>query len=137
MFQPAQYAAYKKSIGQLEKLFPATFNKEFPLPLVIGVHKQIQAVTGWSKWQLHAVMCIWTARMEYTMMACSTGKRHDLNGNISVPMSDDTIAYYTGKLNSYKDRVCIKTFCVDYGQAFGRPALICVPIKSRPDLGAF
>lgn len=131
------FEVYKSNIDKLIELFPAVFNKEFPLPLAIGAHKQINAVVKWKPWKLHAVMAVWTARMEYVLMACSTGKRYDLNGNVVGTMSKENISFYTIKLNSYKNKVRIRDFCISYIKANGRPALSTIPIKSRPDLGRF
>lgn len=131
------YAVYKKSIEELLVLFPTVFCKDFPLPLGIGVHKQIKAVTGWSRFRVHAVMSIWTSRMEYTLMACSLGKRFDLNGNVASLISEDNMQHFVMKLGMFKKVDRIKKFCKDYLSENKNPALICVPMKQRPDLGSF
>ena len=75
--------------------------------------------------------------MEYVMMACSVGKRYDLNGNAVGPISDDNQSYYSLKLNCFRSKSRIKQFCIDYKNNFGSPALIFVPVKLRPNLGEF
>lgn len=128
------YVLYKANIDTLVKLFPLSFNKDFPLPLELGCHKEIQKATGWQPWKVHAVMCMWTARMEYVMMCCSEKYRYQLNGVRSDHLSEDHIANFVIRLNCFKDRSRIAQFVKDYAKAHKQPALLNVPIKQRPDL---
>lgn len=128
------YKVYKRNINTLVEMFPTTFNKSFPLPLTLGSHKQIQKATGWKPWKVHAVMCMWTARMEYVMMACSKKHRYTIDGIQSGYISEEHMNNFVIRLNLFRDRSRIAQFVKDFSKEYGNPALMSVPVNSRPNL---
>ena len=131
------FKLYKAHIDKLIELYPEAFNKEYPLPLALGVHKTIQKAVKWPPYRLHAVMAIWTSRMEYNLMANTTGKRYSLEGKEVSSISEEHQNQFIIRLNMFKNRQRIADFCKDYSKQFKRLPLACVPIKSRPNLSRF
>lgn len=125
---------YKSNIDKLIELFPKTFNKEFPLPLALGSHKVIQKATGWKPWKVHAVMAIWTARMEYVMMCCSEQHRYDVEGNCVHMIQEDHIKNFVIRLGCFRNKQRIAEFVKAFYVKYNWPALMNVPVNSRPDL---
>lgn len=133
-FNKTFHQIYKANIAVLVEKFPLTFNKEFPLPLALGSHKEIHKATGWPKWKVHAVMCVWTARMEYVMMACSVKHRYHLNGAAMEYISEEHCKNFIIRLNNFRIRERIADFVKVYYKQHKTPALMSVPVKQRPDL---
>lgn len=119
------YLTYKENIDLLVKLYPASFNKQFPLPLELNVHKEIARKTGWSAEKTSMVLNIWTTRMEYVMMACSTGKRfklHSVAMKIRSPIDPEPMAGFSNRLKSFRDRGRVVKFKHDFLYKFGYEA---------------
>lgn len=131
------FKLYKNYIDELIKKFPVAFNKEFPLPLALGSHKKIQKEVKWPAYRLHAVMAVWTSRMEYNMMANTLGKRYSLEGEEVSSIQEEHLAHFIIRLNSYKNQQRIADFCKEYSKQFKRLPLACVPVKNRPNLSRF
>lgn len=131
------HKVYKANIDTLVKMFPKTFNKEYPLPLRLGVGNEVRKVTGWPRWKVHAVLAIWTARMEYVLMACSEKHRYDLDGNQNGYINDEHLDNFIFRLNGFKHKVRIAEFVKNYKKEFNSPALMNVPMNRRPNLSRF
>lgn len=128
---------YKAQIDVLIKLYPAVFNKEYPLPLALGSHKRIQKETKWHPARVHAVMAIWTSRMEYNLMANTIGKRYNLDGVEVESISKEHADGFIMKLNMFRNIERIANFCKDYNKQFKKLPLANVPINKRPNLSRF
>lgn len=125
-------AFYKKHIEELCEKYPLTFNRAFPRPLKIGIDKEIQEATGWDATSVSAVLSVWVARREYTYMACSLGKRYDLAGAPVTAIDESELKSFILAMQRMNKDV-LRSFIKDYKEVFGKPALLCVPIKERPD----
>lgn len=58
----AIHGLYLKNIGTLTSLYPAIFNKEFPMPLAIGTRESLLKMKVLSPYVLGAVLSCWTCR---------------------------------------------------------------------------
>ncbi|MFW3388416.1 UNVERIFIED_CONTAM: ProQ/FINO family protein, partial [Kocuria sp. CPCC 205274] len=74
------YDFYKRRFPELQEQFPVVFNKLYPLPLFVGVHKALEENTNFTPKEISALLNIWVQRHEYSCMACSIGRRYDLDG---------------------------------------------------------
>ena len=130
---PAEVDFYKRRIAELCNQFPAVFNKQFPLPLAIGVHKELEKLTSFTPAEINVILKVWTLRWEYICMAASVGKRYDLDGNQVGYIDEGPLKHYSSVVVRMKPRKLVD-FCKRYEAAFRRPALLCIPISMRPEL---
>ncbi|MCS5736629.1 ProQ/FINO family protein [Herbiconiux daphne] len=128
-----QYDFYKRRIGELCERFPAVFNKALPLTLAKGIHHQLVEETDFTEEEIHILLRVWCKRWEYKCMAVSTGRRWDLSGNdVGLIESSELVSFIRETVNLRPQK--LKIFCKRYLKATGRPGLICIPIKDRPEL---
>lgn len=86
-------------IQQLETQYPQVFNSEKPLPLVIGIQKQIRSMhPQFSSALLGASLYIWTGRKSYLEAVIAGKKRHNLDGTIAATITTSEKEYSKGKL---------------------------------------
>lgn len=126
------YDFYKRRIGDLVAAFPHAFNKCFPHPLAIGIHKQIVERTDFTAKEVSVLLRVWTHRAEYLAMGQSIGSRIDLDGNLSL-MSPEHVRCFVNYHKRMNPKF-IKAFTTIFGKAFGRPAFLAVPISERQEL---
>lgn len=92
-----QYKIYKANINKLIALYPNLFNKEFPLPLAIGIDKLLKPQLGLSCRQISAVLRCWTNRKEYQFMLCSVYGRYHIDGLFSELRTEHSVSERTLK----------------------------------------
>ncbi|MFW3388651.1 UNVERIFIED_CONTAM: ProQ/FINO family protein [Kocuria sp. CPCC 205274] len=126
------YDFYKRRIDELVSAFPHAFNKQFPHPLAIGIHKQLEERTGFSPKEISVLLRIWTHRIEYLSMGCSVGSRVDLDGNLTL-ISADHIKGFVAAHEKMSDHF-VKRFSKHFLKVYGRPAFIAVPISQRKEI---
>lgn len=97
----AEYNLYRSKIGVLVAAFPKTFNKKKPLPLKIGIHKDINELVdqhGLTSDEVDVCLCIWTQRREYVQQACQVQHRFDLSGNKVCLIDYDNLRGFANRL---------------------------------------
>ncbi|MCX7123814.1 MAG: ProQ/FinO family protein [Gammaproteobacteria bacterium] len=86
-------------IQQLEAQYPQVFNSEKPLPLAIGIQKQIRSLhPQFSSALLGAALFIWTGRKNYLEAVIAGKKRHNLDGTVAAAITKAEKEYSKGKL---------------------------------------
>ncbi len=86
-------------IQQLETQYPQVFNSEKPLPLAIGIQKQIRSIhPQFSSALLGAGLFIWTGRKNYLEAVIAGKKRHNLDGTVAAAITKSEKEYSKGKL---------------------------------------
>lgn len=128
-----EFDFYKRRIGELCEQYPNIFNKRMPLPLAVGVHHQLVEDTEFSYEEISVLLKIWVRRWEYLCMAASLGRRFDLDGNETGWIAPEELKGFIKGTIRLRPAV-LKIFCKRFLKETGRPALICVPIKERPEL---
>lgn len=136
-FPKSWFVIYKAHIDALIAKYPAVFNKDFPLPLELGSHKRIKNEMNWHPNRVHAVLTVWTSRMEYNFMANTLGRRYTLDGEEASQITKEHADNFMMKLNMYKDVQRIADFCKSYNKIFKKLPLANVPMKHRPNLSRF
>lgn len=136
-FPKSWIVIYKAHIDKLIEKYPAVFNKEYPLPLELGSHKRIKQEMGWHPQRVHAVLTIWTSRMEYNMMANTVGRRYTLDGEEGSTITKEHSDNFIMKLNTFKNVERIADFCKAYNKTFKKLPLVNVPMNRRPNLSRF
>lgn len=124
---------YKRRIGELCEQFPVVFNKQMPIPLAVGVHEDLIKRTSFTAKEISVLLKVWCTRWEYKCMACSLGRRCDLDGNETSWIESSQMKSFIEDTVKLKPTL-LRIFCKRYKKAVGRPALICIPIKDRPEL---
>ena len=97
----AEYNLYRSKIGVLVAAFPKTFNKKKPLPLKIGIHKDINELVdqhGLTSDEVDVCLRIWTQRREYVQQACQVQHRFDLSGNKVCLIDYDNLRGFANRL---------------------------------------
>lgn len=125
------YDFYKRRINELCAMYPELFNKQFPWPLAIGIHRKLAEETSFSPAEIKVLLRIWTHRFEYLAMGQSVGSRMDLKGALSL-MSPE----HVGQFVQYHKRMrpaSVLRFAKHFHKRFGNPAFIAVPVKERHD----
>lgn len=92
-----KFKRYKQNIGKLIAAYPHLFNRLKPLPLAIGIHKQIleNGSSGLSNTMVVDCLTIWCKRIEYVAEARKEGsQRHNLNLTISEEVSQQDRARF-------------------------------------------
>lgn len=118
----AIHGLYLKNIGTLTSLYPAIFNKEFPMPLAIGTRESLLKMKVLSPYVLGAVLSCWTCRREYTMMALSgLGTRFDIYGDTS-PISAWDMAAFASSFEKFKNKSLVEDFGIRFENKFGYKA---------------
>lgn len=136
-----KYDFYKRRMPELISQFPDLFNKRYPVPLGIGTCEHLVKLTSFTKKEVSVLLYVWCGRVEYTLMALSMGSRVGIDSddpNLRIlKLMDD--GHRTGFKASFKEikPSRIKRFCKGHLKEFGRPALLSLPIRERPDLGTF
>ncbi len=86
-------------IQQLEAQYPQIFNSEKPLPLAIGIQKQIRIMhPQFSSALLGASLFIWTGRKNYLEAVIAGKKRHNLDGSVAASITKSEKEYSKGRL---------------------------------------
>ncbi len=86
-------------IAQLEKHYPQVFNSENPLPLAIGIQKQIRSAhPEFSSALLSASLFIWTGRAPYLQAVIASKKRSNLDGTLAAAITKAEKEYSKGRL---------------------------------------
>lgn len=73
---------YKENVDRLIALNPTVFNKDFPLPLKVGIYADVKRMLGLPARQTSALLLCWCSRWEYACMSVSGHMRRDIDGKI-------------------------------------------------------
>lgn len=134
MYNAVKYDFYKRRMQELIDLYPHLFDKRYPVPLAIGIHKKLIKETHFTKQEISALLWVWVHRFEYVMMALSMGSRVDMDGKLTLISDEDRLgfiaAYKQYTINNRRQKR-IEKFCKRHLKVFGRPALLGLPIRDR------
>ena len=84
----------KQALQQLKKLYPVAFNVKKPLPLALGVAKEISKnCPELAAPLLRLAMAIWTKQAIYLQAVIAGGNRYDLDGSVSGVVQESEKEY--------------------------------------------
>lgn len=122
---------YLDNVDRLIALNPEVFNKKFPLPLKVGIHKDIKGLLGLPARQTNALVSMWCSRAEYKFMLLSGHMRRDINGKIvdaeETHITNRVITSFNKRLSGKRK----KQFALDHKEFFGYEAFCSVKGKKK------
>lgn len=95
------YTTYLENIPALIKAYPRVFNRKKPLPLKVGIYKDLceaQEIHGLTPDTLTHVLAIWVIRREYHEAMCLHSHRFDLQCNVVSKVTDGHKGHHAYKL---------------------------------------
>ena len=95
----SRFKQINEIMQQLEAQYPQVFNSEKPLPLAIGIQKQIRSIhPQFSSALLGAGLFIWTGRKNYLEAVITGKKRHNIDGTVAATITKTEKEYSKGRL---------------------------------------
>lgn len=70
-------------LARMQDRWPKLFDPAAPVPLEIGIHKQIKAAGGFSGKELSRALKVWTGRRAYIEQVARSTLRHGIDGTTS------------------------------------------------------
>lgn len=104
---------YRRVFPELKALNPQLFNKSFPLPLAIGIHKELAERTRFSPKEISILLAVWTRRSEYLFMMSNSEHRYDLELNqteLAIEHYNDAIVKVINESGTKRYRRWAKRF---------------------------
>jgi sRNA-binding protein len=74
--------SFRQMRKQLQARWPDLFDKDHPVPLAIGIDREIVLRTGFKPNRVHRFLAYWTHRKRYRWSLEHSEYRLDLDGNI-------------------------------------------------------
>ncbi len=97
----SRFNQVKEALQQLEKQHPLVFNAQKPLPLAIGIEKQIRKEHPlFSVILLRSSLAVWTRQEAYLLAVIAHNHRHNLDGSVATIIQESEKEYSKGKLSS-------------------------------------
>lgn len=97
------YTIYLENIHALIEAYPRVFNRKKPLPLKVGIYKDLreaQEVHGLTPDILKCVLAIWVVRREYQEAMCLHSHRFDLQCQVAGKVTAEHKVHHSYKLAS-------------------------------------
>ena len=116
-FHAERYAFYKENIHKLIAKYPVVFKRNRPLPLAIGIKHEIfkdKEELGMTEDEIKWLLHVWCRRYEYSLMACKTGRRYDLNGQLVEFIEVGHLRGFANKLARNYIRLNRKLYSVSF-----------------------
>ncbi|UIW10504.1 RNA chaperone [Aeromonas phage BUCT695] len=73
------HAIYKEHLPRFQHQFPHLFNKDAPVPLMVGIRDRL-VKRGFNPVTVDCVLRCWTSRIEYRRRLTMGGARYNLKG---------------------------------------------------------
>lgn len=124
-----KFQFYKNNIIVLQEKWPAIFNRNFPLPLAVGIFHEIRPHVDFTDEQLSVMLRVWVHRFEYYAMAQSTHHRVHLDGSME-PMTEEHKDAFVAAHKHLPPHL-VKDFSKRFYNQFGLVPFIHVPINQR------
>lgn len=99
-FSPEDYAAYKTCYPMMNNLYPAIFDKQYPLPINAETIKRLRddPYLRFEDAELDAFFQIWLSRREYTCAVCKHQRYYGDTGAEAEPIPAEIVAARAGHL---------------------------------------
>lgn len=105
-----RFAEAKLIMNQLRKLYPCVFNLDTPMPLALGIEKEIKkAHPEFIVKSLKRSLFIWSKRPPYLMGIVQGTQRYHLDASPADPIQDSEKMYSQTLLNAQKNRLSTQT----------------------------